>query len=154
MPRALNAMDVPAHSASSMPEPFKETLGPYEGRALGDHFDLTQFGVNLEILPPKSRSALRHFHSQSDEFVLILEGELTLVTDEGETRLTSGMCAGFNAGSNNGHHLINKSNAHSTFLVVGARMPDDKITYPDDDFQWLTAENGSWYAARKDGAKY
>lgn len=154
MPRTVNAMDVPSSSASSMPEPFKSVLGPYEGRALGDYFGLAQFGANLEVLPPGSRSSLRHWHSHSDEFLLVLEGELTLVTNDGETRMKSGMCVGFKAGTADGHHLINKSSAPGRFLVIGTRTSDDKVTYPDDDFQWLVAEDGSWHAARKDGTTY
>ena len=85
MQPAIDAMTVTAESEISMPDPFGTTLGPYESRSLGDFFGLTQFGAVLEILPPGSQSALRHWHTLGDEFVLMLEGELVLITDEGET---------------------------------------------------------------------
>ncbi len=153
MKTAIDAMEIKPSTGSSMPEPFRSTLGPFEGRGLGDYFGLTQFGVALEVLPPDSQSALRHWHTQSDEFVVMLEGELVLVTNEGETAVNAGMCVGFKAGVENGHHLINRSSAAARFLVVGTRTKGDRVHYPDDDFQWLV-EDGSAYAARKDGSKY
>ena len=115
---------------------------------------MTQFGAVLDVLQPNSQSALRHWHTKSDEFVLVLDGELTLITDEGETALRQGMCAGFKAGVTNAHHLVNRSKATAKFLVVGTRARGDEAHYPDDDFQWLVEKDGSWYAAKKDGTKY
>jgi uncharacterized cupin superfamily protein len=131
-----------------------ELGGPYESRNLGDLFGLTQFGVMMETLPPGSRSSIRHWHTKSDEFVMVLEGELTLVTNEGEALVRAGMVAGFRAGEENAHHLINKSNTDARFLIVGSRVPGDEVHYPHDDFKWAVDEDGTWYAARKDGTPY
>jgi len=131
-----------------------ELGGPYESRNLGDLFELTQVVVMMETLPPGSRSSIRHWHTKSDEFVMVLEGELTLVTNEGETLVRADMVAGFKAGEENAHHLINKSNTDARFLVVGSRVPGDEVHYPHDDFKWAVAEDGTWYAARKDGTPY
>ena len=154
MKPAIDAMEITAVSENSLPQPFSRALGPFEGRSLGDHFGLTQFGAALEILPPNSRSALRHWHTQSDELVLLLEGELTMITNDGETRLQPGMCVGFKAGVDNAHHLINRSRSAAKFLVVGSRVKGDRVHYPDDDFQWLVDEDGSRHAASKDGTRY
>jgi uncharacterized cupin superfamily protein len=75
---------------------------------LGDLFGLTNFGVNLTHLAPNAVSALRHAHTKQDEFV-ILRGQPTLHTDAGRVQLSPGMCAGFKAGTGNGHWLINES---------------------------------------------
>ncbi len=131
-----------------------ELGGPYESRNLGDLFGLTHYGVLVETLPPGSRSSIRHWHTKSDEFVMVLEGELTLITDAGETIMTQGMVSGFPAGAENAHHLVNRSDAEARFLVVGSRVPGDEVHYPHDDFKWAVAEDGSWYAARKDGTPY
>lgn len=147
-------MELESKSGQHFPEPFLSTLGPYEGRALGDYFGLTHFGAAVDILPPNSPSALRHWHTKSDELVLMLEGELTLITDAGEMLLKPGMCAGFKANVDNGHHLVNRSNAPAKYLVVGSRITGDEAHYPDDDFQWAADDDGSWYAARKDGTRY
>jgi len=110
--------------------------------------------VSLETLPPGSQSALRHWHSATDEFVWMLEGQLLLVTDEGESEFTPGMCVGFKAGEPNGHHLINRSGSDAVFLVVGSRASNDGVNYPDDDIQWLKTSDGKYVAARKDGSAY
>ncbi len=147
-------MELESKSGQHFPEPFRSTLGPYEGRALGDYFGLTHFGAAVDILPPNSQSALRHWHTKSDELVLMIEGELTLITDAGEMLLKPGMCAGFKAGVDNGHHLVNRSTSAAKFLVIGTRITGDEVHYPDDDFQWLVEKDGSWCAARKDGTRY
>ncbi len=145
---------VAADGFNGFPEPFYSRLGPYSSRELGDHFDLSAFGVSLETLPSGSQSALRHWHSKSDEFVWMLEGVLVLVTDEGESLFTPGMCVGYKAGEPNGHHLINRSEEDAVFLVVGSRAADDNVHYPDDDIQWLKSIDGKFVAARKDGSAY
>jgi uncharacterized cupin superfamily protein len=135
------------------PEPFASRMGVAEWRALGDHFGLSQFGVSLETLAPGAQSALRHWHTLSDEFMYMLEGELALQTDEGEFLMQPGMCMGFKAGVRNGHHLINKSLATARFLVMGARVPGDVVFYPDDDLAHLPTEQGR-RPVHKDGRPY
>lgn len=105
-------------------------------RALGDAAGLTDFGVNIVTLEPGAASALRHWHTREDEFVFVLSGEVTLVTDDGEQLLGAGMAAGFPANDGNGHHLVNRSSAAATFLEVGTRAPaEDEAFYPDVDLQ-------------------
>lgn len=94
---------------------------------------LTQFGVNLVTLEPSSQSSLRHWHEAEDEFVYVMEGELTLVDENGEHRLQAGSFAGFPAGIANAHQFVNKSASNASFLVVGSRRPGgETIHYPDD----------------------
>jgi uncharacterized cupin superfamily protein len=160
--KAVQAFEVEAHVGRTSPLPSsqkgalspQEQLGPYESRNLGDIFGLGQFGVMMETLPPGSRSSLRHWHTKSDEFVLILEGELTLVIDAEESNLTKGMVVGFQAGVSKAHQLVNRSSKDATFVVVGGRVEGDVVHYPHDDFQWATDALGRPYAARKDGSAY
>src|SRR6186997_1323049 len=100
---ALDPADVPPRTGSGYPEPFRSRVLPREKRALGDALGLTKVGVNLTTLFPGAESSMRHSHSHEDELVFILEGEVVLRTDEGEQTLTAGMCAGFPAGTKNGH---------------------------------------------------
>jgi uncharacterized cupin superfamily protein len=125
-----------------------------EKRPLGDPFGLTNFGVNLTRLPPGAVSALRHAHLKQDEFIYVLEGAPTLITDAGETPLAPGMCAGFKAGSGDAHHLVNRSDGDVLYLEVGDRTPDDRVTYPDDDLQAVLGADGVWQFRRKDGTPY
>lgn len=101
---------------------------------LGKSVGLTQFGVNHVRLEPGSASALRHWHEGEDELVYVLEGELTLIDDNGAHALGPGSYAGFPAGVANAHHLINRSSEDAVYLAVGSRRPRaDTVHYPDDE---------------------
>jgi uncharacterized cupin superfamily protein len=153
-PPAIRAIDAaPRSKPSNYPEPYASRMGGREKRALGDLFGLSNFGVNLTRLAPKALSALRHAHSKQDEFVYILQGHPTLMTDAGATPLAPGMCAGFKAGSGNGHQLINETSEDVVYLEVGDRTPGDEGTYPDDDLKALMVE-GKWQFVHKDGTPY
>jgi uncharacterized cupin superfamily protein len=153
-PIAVMAADVPARSKPSVyPEPFASRMAGREKRQLGDLFGLTNFGVNLTRLAPNAVSALRHAHTKQDEFIYVLQGQPTLHTDEGRTRLSPGMCAGFKAGTGNGHRLINETTKEVVYLEVGDRTPGDEGSYPDDDLKALLVE-GKWKFVHKDGTPY
>jgi uncharacterized cupin superfamily protein len=109
--------------------------------------------VSLTTLEPGARSSLRHWHTVEDEFVYVLEGELTLVTDEGEQTLRPGMAAGFPAGEQNGHCLINKSAQAATYLEIGTRSAHEDATYPDHDLK-AVKRDGTLKFTRKNGEPY
>jgi uncharacterized cupin superfamily protein len=151
---AVDACDVtPRTKPSNYPEPFATRMNGREKRQLGDLFGLTNFGVNLTRLAPNSVSALRHSHTKQDEFIYILEGHPTLRTNEGETQLAPGMCAGFKAGSGNAHHLVNNTAEVVVYLEVGDRTPGDQGIYPDNDIQ-AELKDGKWHFTHKDGTPY
>jgi uncharacterized cupin superfamily protein len=152
-PVAIAAEAVPARTTSLYPEPFASMVAGRAKRALGDVFGLKNFGVNLTRLAPGSRSALRHAHTHQDEFVFVLEGCATLLTDAGETELRAGMCAGFAAGSGDAHQLLNRGASDVVYLEVGDRSPGDQVTYPDDDLAACLVE-GRWQFLHKDGRPY
>jgi uncharacterized cupin superfamily protein len=153
-PLALAAADVPPRTKpSNYPEPFFSRMARREKRQLGDPFGLTNFGVNLTRLEPGGESALLHRHSRQDEFVYILEGTPTLVTDAGETTLSPGMCAGFPAGGI-AHQLVNRTDAPVLYLEIGDRTPGDEGSYPADDLAAVLGPDGRWIFARKDGTPY
>lgn len=153
-PVAVLAADVPVRSKpSAYPEPFALRMAGREKRPLGDFFGLTNFGVNLTRLAPKAASALRHAHTKQDELIYILKGHPTLHTDEGRARLSPGMCAGFKAGTGNGHRLINETDEDVVYLEVGDRTAGDEGSYPDDDLKALMVE-GNWKFVHKDGSPY
>lgn len=153
-PIAVKAGELPARAKPSLyPEPFASRMSGREKRPLGNLFGLTNFGVNLTRLAPNAVSALRHAHTRQDEFIYILEGCPTLYTDEGTTQLAPGMCAGFKAGTGNGHRLANESTDDVVYLEVGDRTPGDEASYPDDDLKALLVE-GTWTFTHKDGTPY
>jgi uncharacterized cupin superfamily protein len=129
-------MNLPGRRTTIYPAEYAPGFDKRLKRALGDAGGLTQFGVNLTTLEPGAMSALRHWHKHEDEFVFVVAGEVTLVTDGGEDVLGPGMAATFPAGEPNGHHLVNRSSAPATYLEVGTRSPVEDVTYPDADLRF------------------
>lgn len=147
---AVSALDLPARQGTDYPPPHDAPCLNRIRRALGDAFGLSQFGVNLLDLAPGTWSSQRHWHEQQDEFVYVLEGEVVLVTDEGETVLRPGMVAGFRAGKANGHHLVNRSDKTVRVLEVGTRTVEEVAYYSDIDM--MVRENADgWGYSTKDG---
>jgi uncharacterized cupin superfamily protein len=152
--RAIVASSAPLRTKqSSYPEPFLSRMKRREKRPLGDLFGLKNFGVNLTTISPGGESALLHRHSRQDEFVYILQGEPTLVTEEGETYLAPGMCVGFPA-QGAAHQLVNRTTSPVTFLEVGDRSAGDECSYPRDDLRATLGPEGKWIFTHKDGQPY
>ena len=151
-PVAIRAAEAPPRArASGYPPDLAAKVAGREKRPLGDRFGLKNFGVNLTRLAPGAASSLRHAHEKQDEFVYVLEGEPTLVTDAGATPLAPGMCAGFPAGTGNAHHLVNRTERDVLYLEIGDRSPGDSASYPDDDLLAALGIDGKWRYTRKDG---
>ena len=125
-----------------------------EKRPLGDVFGLANFGVNITRFVPGAISALRHVHSKQDEFVYVLSGNAVLISDEDETLLAPGMCAGFRAGSGNAHHLVNRTDRDVLYLEIGDRTAGGSASYPDDGPQAVLDSDGKWQFRHKDGTPY
>ena len=152
-PLAIRAKDAELRSKkSNYPEPFASRMDGRAKRVLGDVFGLTNFGVNLTTLAPGAQSALLHRHETQDEFIYVVDGTPTLVTDEGTVELKPGMCAGFPK-QGLAHHVVNRSDAPATYLEIGDRSPGDSGSYPNDDLV-ATLVDGTWQFSRKDGTLY
>jgi len=149
MPK-IDVPAVPGRKGSDYPRPFDAPCAARTRQRLGDAGGLRDFGVNLMTLPPGGWSSQRHWHSDEDELVYVLEGEVTLVEDGGEAVLRAGDCASFPKGTGNGHHLINKSSATAVYLEVGSRNPQDLTTYSDIDM--MANPDGRY--VHKDGTPY
>jgi uncharacterized cupin superfamily protein len=150
MPK-IDIATVPTRKGSGYPSPFDAPCAARTRRRLGDAGRLRDFGVNLMTLPPGGWSSQRHWHSDEDEFVYVLEGELKLVEDNDQTVLRAGECAAFPKGAGNGHHLINESSATAVYLEVGSRNPNDLTTCSDID---MMSSNADGRFVRKDGTPY
>lgn len=145
MPK-IDILGVMERKGSAYPEPYRQRAKSRLKRRLGDAAGLTDFGVNLVRLPPGEWSSQRHWHSHEDEFIYVLDGALTMITDEGEQVLHPGDCAAFPKGDPNGHHFINRGDGMATYLEVGSRHDADVVEYPDIDMRAV----GDAYQ-RKDG---
>lgn len=150
MPK-LDVKSIHRRNGSSYPAPFDRPCAPRVRQALGDAGGLADFGVNLLELPPGAWSSQRHWHSSEDEFVWVLEGEVILIDDGGETVLRAGDCATFPKNDGNGHHLVNRSGATALCLEAGGRSREDVCTYSDIDMR-IDARDDLY--VHKDGTPY
>ena len=150
---AFDPSSVKEVGGTGYPSPYREKVAGRTKRKLGDAAGITQFGVNLVMLPPGAYSSMRHWHEREDEFVYVLTGELVLITDAGEQKLGPGAACGFPAGKRDGHHLINRSKSPATYLEIGTRTKSDDVTYPDVDLKAVNDGKG-WKYLRKNGTPY
>ena len=149
------AADVaPRVKPSVYPEPFKSRMQGRTKRQLGEVFGIKNFGVNLTTLHPGGESALFHKHAKQDEFIYVVSGRPTLITEEGEFELSPGMCAGFPKGTGDGHHFLNRTDTDAVILVIGDRTAGDVVTYPDDDLLGTPLPGGGYVFTHKDGTSY
>ena len=132
MPK-IDLASVPEGNRTGYPAPYSQAVAGRYFRRLGPATGIKDFGVNLMRIEPGAWSSQRHWHSSEDEFAVMIEGELVLITDAGETLLKPGDCAGFKAGVPNGHQLINKSPRDALYLEIGTRSPTERGHYPDCD---------------------
>jgi uncharacterized cupin superfamily protein len=148
MPK-LDLSVITGRIGSNYPAPFAERVAGRVKQALGAAGGLKDFGVNLTQLPPGAWSSQRHWHSEEDEFVYVISGELTLITDAGEQLLRAGDCAAFPKSVRDGHHMINRSHEIAVCLDIGSRWANDICSYPDID---LHADQDDY--SHKDGQPY
>src|ERR1700749_1319375 len=85
-------------TATGYPSPFNKAVEGRSRKRLARAAGLSQFGVNICTLKPGAASSQRHWHENEDELVYVLEGEVVLREDEGETVLKAGDAAAWKAG--------------------------------------------------------
>jgi uncharacterized cupin superfamily protein len=152
MPK-LDLTAIPFVESTGYPAPMSEVVRGRSYQRLTGAAGLTQFGVNFCRLAPGAASSIRHWHENEDEFALMVEGELVLIEEGGETVMTPGDCAGFKAGVPNGHHFVNRTDRPAMFLIVGTRAVTDAAHYPDVDLHYAKDASGGHYT-HKDGSPY
>ena len=151
MPK-IDIDNAPTGHGTGYPDEFAVPCKPRRRWRLGDAMGLDQFGVNLLRLPAGAWSSQRHWHTTEDEFVWVVEGEVVLIEEDGETVLVAGDCAGFKAGVPNGHRIENRSDREAVLLEVGSRRPaDDACDYPDID---MILPKGADRYFHRDGTPY
>lgn len=143
----LNAIE--QTNRTGYPPPFDEAVAGRWFRRLSPATGLSDFGVSHVVLKPGAWSSQRHWHNGEDEFLVMLEGEATLVEDEGSVTLGPGDLAAFPKGTGNGHHLRNESERDCAFVVFGGGVCTGG-GYSDIDM--LFTPDGRY--TRKDGTPY
>ena len=94
MPKVEESNIVP-QKRDRYPGHHKKVTEGYQRIAVGDAVGLDQFGVNKVTVKPGAATALKHWHENEDEFVIVLSGEVVLVEGDTESTLKAGDCAGF-----------------------------------------------------------
>jgi uncharacterized cupin superfamily protein len=149
MTKRIDVAALASVAGTLYPPPFDEPCRARERTRLGDVAGLKQFGVNLLRLPPDAWSSQRHWHEREDEFVYVLSGEVTLLTDGGSEVLRPGDAAGFKANDPDGHCLQNRSDRDAVVLEIGSRVTGETAHYSDID---MMAHGGAY--THRDGTPY
>ncbi|MDA0260779.1 MAG: cupin domain-containing protein [Proteobacteria bacterium] len=151
--RVLDPKKLEERAGSAYPAHLSQALAGRYRRGLGNPLGIRNFGVNLLRLAPGAWSSQRHWHTRQDELIYILEGDVVLITDDGEHDLHAGMVAGFPAGEANGHHLVNRGDGDALVLEIGDRSQGDQGNYPDVD---MAAQMGlpAYSFTKKDGTPF
>jgi uncharacterized cupin superfamily protein len=121
--------------ASGYPGPYNLGQGHLAYAPLSDAGGLTQFGAAWEVLQPGGQSSQMHWHEREDEFLLMLDGSLTVIEDGVETEIGPGDACAWKAGSGVAHCLKNRSDRPATYLIVGTRHPEEICHYPGLDLR-------------------
>jgi uncharacterized cupin superfamily protein len=150
---ALDPRSLEPKTGSMYPDVYRARVLPRERRALGDALGLTKIGVNLTTLEPGKESSMRHWHTHEDEFIYIVSGEVVLRTQGGEQTLVAGQCAGFKAGTEDGHQLLNRTSTTAVYLAISNRDDADCAFYPDVDMQMHGAGAPHTFT-RRDGTPF
>ena len=152
MPK-IDIAKLPVDAVTNYPDPFWKPLAGRERKRLGNAVGLSQYGVNLTTLKPGAWSSQRHWHANEDEFVYVLEGEIVLREDHGETVLKPGDAVGWKANGGVGHCLINRTQRDAIYVEVGTRAATETAVYPDIDMRAERDKTGMRYM-RKTGEPY
>jgi len=153
MPK-IDIAKLPVEANTNYPDPFWKAVVGRERKRLGNVVGLSQFGVNLTTLKPGAWSSQRHWHRNEDEFIYVLEGEITLCEDHrSEIVLKAGDAAGWKANSRVGHCLINRGTRDAVYIEVGTRAVVETAVYPDIDMRAERDKTGMRYM-RKNGEPY
>lgn len=144
---------IPLDTATRYPPPFDKAVQGRARKRLARAAGLSQFGVNICTLKPGAASSQRHWHENEDEFVYVLQGEVVLCEDGGETVLKPGDAAAWKAGVANGHCLVNRSNRDAVFIEVGTRAPTERAHYSDIDMM-VVRDHREFRYTHKNGEPY
>lgn len=100
-------------------------------RALGRVAGLRRTALHVERLPPGHRLGWPHAHSDQEEYVFVLDGDVDAWVDGHLHRMTTGDIAAFPAGTGVAHTFINNGSRDVFLLVGGERgQVDDRVHWP------------------------
>ncbi|MCA0417590.1 MAG: cupin domain-containing protein [Proteobacteria bacterium] len=149
----IDPHNIEPDTRSTYPTHLQEPVRGRRKRRLGLQAGLRKLSVVHVELPPGAASSLKVWQSHEDEYVLVLAGEATLVTDASEEILKPGQSAGFPAGQAIGHQIVNRGITPLVFIEVGTIADENVSTYPDDDLLQVPDGRGRRFV-RHDGTPF
>jgi uncharacterized cupin superfamily protein len=103
----------------------------FSGRSLARDVGAERTGFGLYELEPGQSTWPYHFELGSEEWLLVVEGEVTLRTPEGERALRAGDVVCFVEGPAGAHAVRNDSDATARFAMPSVDEPTNAAIYPD-----------------------
>ncbi|GKY98127.1 hypothetical protein MPSEU_000770500 [Mayamaea pseudoterrestris] len=154
--RPIAATEIPPQpQATTYPSAFRSMVQGRTKQRLGEHFQLTNFGVNRTTLNPGASSSLQHCHATQDEFIYILQGSPTLRFGNEDIQMQAGECMGFPKNREIAHSLVNETSETAVYLEVGDRTPGDVVNYPHVDLTAImNQDTGKYEYKHKNGTPY
>jgi uncharacterized cupin superfamily protein len=140
---------IPQTNRTGYPAPFSEAVQGRWYRRLSPATGLTRFGASHVVLKPGAWSSQRHWHLGEDELVVMVSGEAVLIEDEGRTVLRAGDVCAWPKDVENGHHIVNESDADCCFVAISSG-PREGGGYSDIDMMFTADDR----YVRKDGTPY
>lgn len=136
--RALNVFDAPISYDPSDPEPYaagKNRFGPGIGAS--------RIGATVYELPPGQSLCPYHYESE-EEWVLVLQGQLTLRHPDGEDVLGPGDVTAFPVGPAGAHKTTNHGPETLRIVMFSTNDPIGYCVYPDSNkvSHWTDSSNG------------
>jgi uncharacterized cupin superfamily protein len=98
---------------------------------VGHHIGAELIGASLSEIEPGSKHWPYHTHYANEEWVIVLRGEPTLRTPEGEQVLKEGDIVCFRRGAEGAHQIANNTDSPVRVLMLSSMINPDVIEYLD-----------------------
>jgi uncharacterized cupin superfamily protein len=105
----------------------------FSGRSIARAVGAERTGFGLYELEPGQSTWPYHFELGSEEWLFVVEGEVTLRTPEGERALRAGDVVCFVEGPAGAHAVRNDSDATARFAMPSVDEPTNAAVYPDSN---------------------
>jgi uncharacterized cupin superfamily protein len=102
-----------------------------KGALVGQHIGAGLIGATMSEVEPGSRLWPYHTHYLNEEWVIVLRGEPTLRTPEGEHVLKEGDVVCFPRGKDGAHQIINRTDSAVRVLMLSSMIRGEIIEYLD-----------------------
>ena len=100
---------------------------------LGSALGASMLGATVYELPPGESNCPYHYEYGNEEWLLVLEGRLTVRHPGGEAELRPGDVACFREGPDGAHKLTNRGDDAVRLVMISTKRDPSAAVYPDSD---------------------